>query len=557
MKYLMGLLTLLLAAFGLGMLPAHADQTAAVRVDAHVQQGNPNTNFGSATTMTVNNGSSKRYAFVKVDHSPLPSGEVLDAVQLRVYLPTAPPSGSTLTVDEVDNNWTETNITYNNMPSVLTTGVGSKTATVGWNAINISGAQLGGTQSYRIRTSATVNVSIHSQENSSGNGPEVFYDTHVPVVQTPTATQMSTDCGVVDVQMSTGSGDTTSSAFTVAVDGSTVHSVTLAPGASDRYTDSLVEDSSGGSADVVVTGNGSTLLSFAVDTDCLAPPPDFAGAPPAGKMYWGASKQGGQDDVGPWEDSNLNGLGLQPYRYYADEPDSASSIVSRACLNTDEGRLPWVSLKFPVSWESVAAGGDDTRLIAVAQGLEQCSGPVWFTPHHEPVDDMNSTTQTAADYKAMYAHVKAIFDQYAPTNVAVGPIFNGEPFQSDPITVASLIPPASQMDFFGYDLYNAWSPTNGKNYRQLCERSSYVLDDVPAGVPPAVGETGVREDPNDPNRGSAWLQNAYDCGLANGFAAISYFNSGLNSPDGTWELTGQRLTKWKQLALLSTTARLP
>ncbi len=56
-----------------------------------------------------------------------------------------------------------------------------------------------------------------------------------------------------------------------------------------------------------------------------------------------------------------------------------------------------------------------------------------------------------------------------------------------------------------------------------------------------VGEYGVRDDPANPGMAAQWMKDAYNFAVANNFQGLSYFNSGANSPDGTWVLTGDRL----------------
>ena len=42
------------------------------------------------------------------------------------------------------------------------------------------------------------------------------------------------------------------------------------------------------------------------------------------------------------------------------------------------------------------------------------------------------------------------------------------------------------------------------------------------------------------------MREVYDIALANDFLALSYFDSGQNSPDGSWDLDGERLAQFAQ-----------
>jgi hypothetical protein len=173
------------AAAALTPTSAYADVTTEVRVDAHVQQSSPSTNYETSTTLYANNSSAaRRYTFVKVHHAAVPTGQSVVATYLRVFVTGTVPSGATLSADLVSNTWTEASATYNRQPALISTAPGSVSAAPGWVAIPIT-ATPGATQSYRIRTDAVSSVSFSSQENTDGNGPEVLLDTDGPATSPP------------------------------------------------------------------------------------------------------------------------------------------------------------------------------------------------------------------------------------------------------------------------------------------------------------------------------------------------------------------------------------
>ena len=55
----------------------------------------------------------------------------------------------------------------------------------------------------------------------------------------------------------------------------------------------------------------------------------------------------------------------------------------------------------------------------------------------------------------------------------------------------------------------------------------------------AVGEYGCRLDPDNPGLAAEWLRDAADFAREHNFVSMSYFNSHVNSPDGTWALQGE------------------
>jgi hypothetical protein len=90
----------------------------------------------------------------------------------------------------------------------------------------------------------------------------------------------------------------------------------------------------------------------------------------------------------------------------------------------------------------------------------------------------------------------------------------------------------------GLDVYNPWSATNGKVWRSFGNKMDEVAGWFP-DTPLLIGEYGCRHDPDNPGLAAEWLRDAAAYGLGHGFLSMSYFNSGVQSPDGTWALQGE------------------
>jgi hypothetical protein len=91
----------------------------------------------------------------------------------------------------------------------------------------------------------------------------------------------------------------------------------------------------------------------------------------------------------------------------------------------------------------------------------------------------------------------------------------------------------------GLDVYNPWSPTNGLDWRTFgskVDEATIWFGDKPL----AIGEYGCREDPENPGLAAEWLRDAADYARGHNIVSMSYFNSGENSPDGSWVLDGER-----------------
>lgn len=293
--------------------------------------------------------------------------------------------------------------------------------------------------------------------------------------------------------------------------------------------------------------DSSTTLPGDSDT-ATACVPGFPGDPScSGTMYYGASTEGGD----PTALEQELGHPLVLFRSYMDGDDAASKFVSRASDDLANGRLPLISTKLPGSWAEVAAGAHDGWLIERIDGLAALPGPVWLCLHHEPTHD-----GPPEDWIAMQQHARTLIDAHS-TNIALVGILNGWDFQeNDPHPEVWNHPPGTGVHVMGFDSYNGWSETNGIDWKTVEYTFSPGVTIAGWGYPTVVGEHGVRTDPADPGKAAQWMRDAYDFAHANGFAGLSYFDSGANSPDGTWALDEERLPVFRELVARPETAHL-
>jgi hypothetical protein len=170
--------------------------------------------------------------------------------------------------------------------------------------------------------------------------------------------------------------------------------------------------------------------------------------------------------------------------------------------------------------------------------LEPLAGiPVLFTLHHEPENDAGPPGMQPSDFVAMQRRVIDLAATKAP-QVVVTPVLQQwtfDPVRTDIFPADWLVPEASVM---GLDIYNPWSPTNGKPWRSFGSKADEALEWL-GDTPVVIGEYGCREDPNNPGLAAEWLRDAASYALEHNIISMSYFNSHVNSPEGTWELRGQ------------------
>lgn len=267
--------------------------------------------------------------------------------------------------------------------------------------------------------------------------------------------------------------------------------------------------------------------------------PSFPGEPAPGTMYYGVA-MGPNETITSFE--TRVGKKIGTLRKYYQASDSVNSMVSGTQAIVSAGRLPLISTKIPGNdWAGVANGNYDAWLNSLASGMATVTGPVWFCIHHEPRGD-----GTQADYRAMYDRATPILKQ-AP-NLMVGPILNGWSFKAVGEDEAAWV--SGLVDMIGFDSYNEWWTYQTADQLNLdgAMEKYRVWDTVEQTFGPIldvtdtwgkrvyIGEYGCHLAWNEPGKSGAWMNHAYDYLLQRKVAAVSYFNSSLNAPRGSWEL---------------------
>jgi hypothetical protein len=263
--------------------------------------------------------------------------------------------------------------------------------------------------------------------------------------------------------------------------------------------------------------------------------PSFAGQPPPGSLYYGASVPHDRS-LPAWEHQLGSRLALNR-SYFTPDPNETAQLVHRCHDDLRQGRLPHVSTKPLGTWRELADGVRDEWLAGMLRPLGQEAGPVFLTLHHEPENDVGPPGMQPSDYVAMQQRAIALAAELAPA-VTIVPVLQQwtfDPSRHDAEPGAWLVPDAAVI---GLDVYNAWSPTNGKQWRSFSSKIDEVLGWFD-GKPLAIGEYGCREDPEVPGLAAEWMRDAAEHARTHGIVSMSYFNSGVGAQDGAWTLSGE------------------
>jgi hypothetical protein len=255
----------------------------------------------------------------------------------------------------------------------------------------------------------------------------------------------------------------------------------------------------------------------------------FPGDPAEGRLYFGTSVRYDQplprpDAVGPQMLRRT-----MSRRFY--RPGQETTMLRMAQLDREVGILPFVSMKPPGTWASVAQGRYDDWVRTLIDGLGSSTSPVMFAIQHEPENDV-SFEQTPAEWVAMQRHLIGMARRRT-RQVTVVPVLMQYTF--DPSSHRSpadwLVP---DTDLQGLDVYNPWQPGSDKQwltFPDMVARARAVVGSVPLIVP----EYGCHTDIADPTRTQTWLHDAFDYSTQNNVVGLAYFDA--IGPDGSsWQL---------------------
>jgi hypothetical protein len=287
-------------------------------------------------------------------------------------------------------------------------------------------------------------------------------------------------------------------------------------------------------------------------TTTTKPPPrslgsGYPGEPANGTLLWGSSITGNGDPVARHE--KPAGHPLTVRRTFWQWDQRTGSMVDTARGDISHGRVPWVSVK-PPSWSATAAGDHDSEIDAMLKALDALSGPVWLTIHHEPEGGggVNSPDDPGgpAAHVAMNRQVRERMTALGTDNIALAPVLMSWSWNSASGRNPDAWWEPGIYDFIGVDHYQ-------DSESSLLTTTWFKVRSWAAarGVDVAVGEWGMRgTDKAAGNRVREWYEHAagsHSDGRGARVVGLSAFDSGLNSPTGTWELKGAQLATFHNL----------
>lgn len=165
--------------------------TFAPAADAYIYQSNPGTNYGSATTLQVDNSPIENF-LLKFNVSGM-TGRTITRARLRLYAVNASAIGGRF-YRTTNTTWQEGTVTWNNAPAASTTllaSLGSVSAG-GWYEVDVTSMITGdGTYSLRVNSTSSDGADYSSREGA--NPPQLIIETQglALLAASPTATATS------------------------------------------------------------------------------------------------------------------------------------------------------------------------------------------------------------------------------------------------------------------------------------------------------------------------------------------------------------------------------
>ena len=111
--------------------------------DSHVYKNNPDNNYGSSSTLFIDDSDLIMRIYIRFDLSSIPSNAQIIYAKLSIYRSDtgSNPTGKTVKIYRVTEDWNESDITWNNQPNSVSVETDSATIPSGqtWLEFNVTG----------------------------------------------------------------------------------------------------------------------------------------------------------------------------------------------------------------------------------------------------------------------------------------------------------------------------------------------------------------------------------------------------------------------------------
>lgn len=264
------------------------------------------------------------------------------------------------------------------------------------------------------------------------------------------------------------------------------------------------------------------------------------------KSYWGAGISG-NGDPSRHEDPAGKSLSIRrTFFSWAQATNLNSYMYGIIEDDVSNNRLPFVSIK-TASWKDMADGVYDSEIDTILRELDSHGKPVWFTVHHEPEggggNNFPDDPGGALQWRRMQTKIRQRMNAVGTKNIAFMPVLMAYTWSS-----ASGRNPEDWWVNGVWDAYCVDHYQNSESSSTLVNKTwlDFVSWVEEKGLPYCIGEWGNR---GTNTQAGQEMRDFWDWSFANNKDLIgyAYFDSGLNSPNGSWELLGEQLNVFRDI----------
>ncbi|MGI9027480.1 MAG: hypothetical protein ACR2FM_01390 [Candidatus Saccharimonadales bacterium] len=306
------------------------------------------------------------------------------------------------------------------------------------------------------------------------------------------------------------------------------------------------------SSNAVVVNDSQASLGKAIRFDNVPPTAKsrFPGDPNPKvnkKAYWGSSIGGNGDPVPRHEQPTGTSLSIRrTFFQWSNVTNLTSSLYNTVKDDHANNRLPFISFKTP-GWKAMGDGTYNKEIDAMLRQLDSYGKPVWLVAHHEPEGGGtfgNSPDDPGgpAEWRRMQIKIRQRINAVGTKNIAFMPVVMTYTWN-----------PASNRTPNDWWVDGIWDAYCVDHYRHSIEGNmidkawlDFVSWIESRGLPYCLGEWGNR---GTDAQAAQEVRDYWEWGFNNkkDFIGYAYFDSGLNSPSGSWELTGEQLKTFQDI----------
>ena len=463
---------------------ARSTFTVPVSADTYAAPAYPDTNYGTAVRLVASSvPSSTKTTYLKFQVTKIPTGASDIRATLKITRDDHHLPGPISLYKVTSNSWTETGLTARNAPAVGTklaeVNTDSTTTTV---SLPISAGQVtaNGSYSFAVKSSATSSAATFRSKESGLNVASLVLDYATSTTTTSPAPSPTT---------------TTSPAPSPTTTSPAPSPTTTSPAPSPTATTSPSP-----------VPASTTLCGAAFTTEV------------SGETYQQALSR---------EDSYYNGLEMVR-TYYGGAPKAWPGQI-------DTNKRP-INVSFKFLPKDILSGSQDSYMTSWFATAPK-DQDIYWTYYHEPEDNIAAGQFNATDYRAAWAHLRALADKAGNPRLKATLVLMGWSLKSQSgRNWRDYYPGRSVIQVLGWDVYNYDLSTSHTDYENPADMYKLVLEvSNGEGLPFAVAETGAYLVPGDSGAGrAAWLRSMSSYLSQQGALFVAYFD--LTWPTGDFRL---------------------